>query len=99
MKETGLTGKRRSTTIAATPDDGNSQRKRRRTMDTNLNWKRHSEKICNKCAKMIGILNRLKYVLPHGIKIMLYNSLILPHINYCIMAWGYKGSRLLKIQK
>ena len=29
MKETGLTGKRRSTTIAATPDDGKSQRKRR----------------------------------------------------------------------
>ena len=29
MKETGLTGRRRSTTIAATPDDGNSQRKRR----------------------------------------------------------------------
>ena len=48
---------------------------------------------------MIGILNRLKYVLPLGIKIMLYNSLILPHINYCIMAWGYKGIRLLKIQK
>ena len=32
MKETGLTGKRRSTTIAATPDDGNSQRKRRRML-------------------------------------------------------------------
>ena len=30
MKETGLTGKRRSTIIAATPDDGKSQRKRRR---------------------------------------------------------------------
>ena len=30
MKETGLTGKRRSTTIAATPDDGKSQSKRRR---------------------------------------------------------------------
>ena len=27
MKETGLTGKRRSTIIAATPDDGKSQRK------------------------------------------------------------------------
>ena len=69
------------------------------TMDTNLNWKKHSEKISNKCTKMIGILNRLKYVLPLGIKIMLYNTLILPHINYCIMAWGYKGTRLLKIQK
>ena len=69
------------------------------TVDTNLNWKRHSEKICNKCTKLISILNRLKYVLPLGIKIMLNNSLILPHINYCIMAWGYKGIRLLKIQK
>ena len=48
---------------------------------------------------MIGILNILKYVLPLGIQIMLYNSLILPHIKYCIMAWGYKGIRLLKIQK
>ena len=28
MKETGLTGKGRSTTIAATPDDGKSQRKK-----------------------------------------------------------------------
>ena len=33
-------------------------------LDSNLNWKKHTEKISNKCAKMIGILNRLKYVLP-----------------------------------
>ena len=36
MKETGLTGKRRSTTIAATPDDGKSQRKRRRRSIDNI---------------------------------------------------------------
>ena len=30
---------------------------------------------------------------------MLYNTLLLPHINYCILAWGYKGPRLYKIQK
>ena len=40
MKETGLTGKRLSTTIAATPDDGNSQRKRRRRkLEINTNYK------------------------------------------------------------
>ena len=38
------------------------------TMDTNLNWNTYSEKMCNKCKKMIGILNRLKCVLPLGIK-------------------------------
>ena len=36
------------------------------TMDTNLNWKGHSEKIRKKCKKIIG---RLKYVLPLGIEI------------------------------
>ena len=61
--------------------------------------KKHTEKIYNKCAKIIGILNRLKYVLPLEIIFFLYNSLILSHINYCIMARGYKGNKLLKIQK
>ena len=37
MKETGLTGKGRSTTIAATPDDGKSQRKRRIRLCHNFN--------------------------------------------------------------
>ena len=67
-------------------------------LDSNLNWKQHTEEISNKCAKMIGILNRLKYILLLEIFI-LYNSLILSHINYCIMAWGYKGNRLIKILK
>ena len=50
------------------------------TVDTNLNWKKHTEKVANRCSKKIGVLNRLKYVLPLCIKTMLYNTLILPHI-------------------
>ena len=49
--------------------------------------------------KKIGVLNRLKYVLPLCIKNMLYNTLILPHITYGIMVWGYQGNRLNKIRK
>ena len=30
---------------------------------------------------------------------MLYNTLILPHFNYCIMAWGYQCNRIIKLQK
>ncbi len=30
---------------------------------------------------------------------MLYNTLILPHITYGIMVWGYQGNRLNTIQK
>ena len=69
------------------------------TVETNLNWKKHTEKVANRCSKKIGVLNRLKYVLPLCIKTMLYNSLILRHITYDIMVWGYQGNRLNKIQK
>ena len=30
------------------------------TLDTHLNWKKHSEKISNKCSRITGILNTLK---------------------------------------
>ena len=33
------------------------------------------------------------------IKTLLYNSLILSHINYCITAWGFQPGRILKLQK
>ena len=30
---------------------------------------------------------------------MLYNALILPHLNYCVTAWGYQCNRIIKLQK
>ena len=55
------------------------------------------EKTSNKCSKIIGVLNRLKYVLPLDIKVLLYNTLILSHINYCVMTWGYQRNRITSI--
>ena len=70
----------------------------RLTIDTNLNWKKHAENISNACSKKIGILKKLKNILPLHIKKILYNSLIVPHINYCIMAWGFESNRKIKLQ-
>ena len=68
------------------------------TLGANLTWKKHVNKIANKCSKTTGVLNKLKKVLPLNIKTLLYNYLILSHVNYCITDWGYKGSRILRIQ-
>ena len=64
------------------------------TLNENINWKNHIEKIAIKSFKIIRILNKLKYILPTQIKVVLYNSLLLPHINYCILYWGYKCDRI-----
>ena len=65
----------------------------------NMNWKSHIDKIASKISRAIGILNRLKRQLPVEIKITLYNTLILPHINYGILLWGDHCERIVKLQK
>jgi len=68
-------------------------------LNENLNWKSHTEKIANSVSKSIGIINKLKHFLPTDVKVTLYNSLILSHINYCLLVWGYESDRIKKLQK
>ena len=68
-------------------------------LNENINWSTHVSHVSNKISRTIGILNKLKNILPENIKLVLYNSLILPHINYGILSWGFKHERILKLQK
>ena len=64
-----------------------------------LIWKSHVTKVANKISKTIGIVNKLKYQLPQTTLLTIYNSLILPHLNYCLLAWGHDSKRIHKLQK
>ena len=44
-------------------------------------------------------MNRLKKILPQHILLMIYNSLIMPHIQYGILCWGHKSGKLFRLQK
>jgi hypothetical protein len=69
------------------------------TIDESLSWKNHLFKIQMKISKVIGVMNRLKCYLPTVTLLVIYNSLILPHILYGILLWGLKSSKLTKLQK
>ena len=45
------------------------------------------------------MLNELKYIIPQRIKLLLYNTLLMPHLNYCLMIWGFNQERISKFQK
>ena len=68
-------------------------------LDENLSFDPHIQHVSNKLSRSIGTLNRLKRFLPQYILLLLYNSLILPHLQYAILCWGFKTSRLFKLQK
>ena len=68
-------------------------------LDKNLNWKSHISHICKKISKTTGILCRLKRLVPQDVLLTLYNSLILPYLNYGILVWGHKSTKLVTLQK
>ena len=68
-------------------------------IDQHLNWNAHIQKSSNKISRTLGVMNRLKRYLPTKILRVLYNSLILPHLQYGILSWGFKLSRLSKLRK
>ena len=68
-------------------------------LNEQFNWKSHIEKISHRFSRMLGVLNRLRRLLALNIKIILYNTLILPHLNYGVTSWGYTYDRIQKLQK
>lgn len=67
--------------------------------DEHLSWKKHITMVTNKLSKVIGILHRLKYVMPQHILFIIYNSLFVSHINYGLLLWGRDLNRISKLQK
>ena len=71
-------------------------------IDGNLSWTKHVDILCTKISKNVGVMNRLKFFLSKTTLLTLYNSLILPYLNYAILAWGNSTSqcnKLLLLQK
>ena len=56
-------------------------------VDSDLCWKSHINMIRLKISRLIGILHRVKRFLPKTILITIYQSLIMPHLNYGLLLW------------
>ena len=69
------------------------------TLNENMSWKSHTDKLANKLSKYVGIINRLKRYLPSHILKTLYFSLVHSSLNYALLAWGFNCGRLKKLQK
>ena len=57
-------------------------------IDEHLNWTYHIRHVRNKIASSNYFLARAKNFLPQNIKHILYNTLIRPHLEYGVLAWG-----------
>lgn len=64
-------------------------------LSTNFTWTDHIEYISSKINKNLGLLRRIKHLLPHEARLLFYNSLILPIFDYADLIWGGKDNIVL----
>ena len=57
-------------------------------IDSELKWNVHIDCVKRKIIPIVGILKRLKFILPLTIKKQIYHSLIQSHLNYLNIIWG-----------
>jgi len=69
------------------------------TINKHLKWSSHIDKISHKISKTTGVLNKLKNYIPKNILLTIYQSLITPHLNYGVLAWGSSCGKVFKLQK
>ena len=65
-------------------------------IDENLTWKYHLKSVNSKISRSIFSLKQVKKTLPLSALKTLYNSLIQPHLNYGIIAWGCASLSMLR---
>ena len=68
-------------------------------INEHMNWNTHIFNITKTITKPLGVMNRLKHYLPQSVLQILYNSLILSHLNSNITAWGFAAHKLCRLQK
>ena len=64
-----------------------------------MKWTHHIEAISKKISRTLGIMTKIKQQLPLNALLNIYNALILPHLNYGLMIWGWKSKKLTSLQK
>ena len=69
------------------------------TINEFVNWSAHTSKIANKISRTLGVMNKLKRYLPISAMKLMYDSLILSHLQFGITCWGFECNRLFKLQK
>ena len=57
-------------------------------IDDNLNFSDHISYICKKSSQRVGVINRLRKLIPAKAKLQLFKAAILPYLTYCSIVWN-----------
>ena len=62
------------------------------TIHENMSWSDHIESLSRKVSQRRSLLRRIRHLLPLQARLTIYNSLILPLLDYDDLIWGDKNN-------
>lgn len=63
------------------------------TIDQNLRYDIYLNELVNKISRATGVLRRASRYVSQATRLTLYNTLVLPHLDYCSTIWGNNISK------
>ena len=60
-------------------------------MDEKLTFTRHIHALKSKMSRYVGVMYRLKGLVPVSVMLQIYHSFVQSHINYCSLVWGFSA--------
>ena len=60
------------------------------SVSSHSTWTNHVEDMAGKINQTLGLLRRIKYLLPFRARILFYKSLVMPLFEYADLVWGDK---------
>ena len=68
-------------------------------IDKQISWRVHIGKVITKISQTVGIIGRARRFMNAPQLFLLYNTMVLPHLQYCLINWGnFKGDRNLGLR-
>ena len=69
-------------------------------IDNALNFSGHISNICKKSSQRVGVISRLRNLIPQNAKLQLFKGAILPYLTYCSTVWNFcKASDSRKLER
>ena len=56
-------------------------------IDDRLSWSNHVNELCKKVTSTISALRHIRPLISQSTVVLVYNSLIQPHFDYCSLVW------------
>ena len=64
-------------------------------INQHLNWHDHIEQLQSKMAKRLGVLKRIKHLLPVYVRRIYVSTMVIPILEYASIVWSDKNNKVL----